>query len=446
MLYIKANGRKVEMSEFFQDKEKEEQLKQIVKKLHAGSTVHDLKVEFAALLEDLSAEEIASMEQSLVDEGFPPSSIQDLCEVHVEVFEDSLKKTKDEAQIDGHPLHTYRKENREVEKRLDELDELFKKMKKAGKKEPAPASKETVQSRVKDLFVFEKHYQRKENQLFPKLEEKGFTGPTTVMWGKHDEIRDAMKELRRALEGEVPPSELKTLFKNLKKKIEKMVFMEEKILFPTSLKKLTPIDWAAIRREEEEIGYSWAAPGSTWDPALAVKRYAQEHPSEGGGPNIADYMDQGQTSEAAQTVEAGSMQHKPIQIPLHEGLLTQEQLDLMLRNMPFDVTYVDENDKVRYYSATDDRVFPRTPSIIGRDVEKCHPPKSVHVVQKIVAAFKNREKNKAEFWLNFQGRMIHIRYFPIFDETDRYRGVIEVSQDITEIQKLSGEHRLLDWE
>lgn len=137
---------------------------------------------------------------------------------------------------------------------------------------------------------------------------------------------------------------------------------------------------------------------------------------------------------------------KPIQIPLNEGFLTQEQLDLMLRHLPFDITYVDEHDKVRYYSATDDRVFPRTPSIIGRDVQKCHPPKSVHVVEKIVEAFKNKERDKAEFWLNFQGRVIHIRYYPIFDENGTYRGVIEVSQDITEIQKLSGEHRLLDWE
>jgi len=118
----------------------------------------------------------------------------------------------------------------------------------------------------------------------------------------------------------------------------------------------------------------------------------------------------------------------------------------MLRHLPFDITFVDEYDKVRCYSATDDRVFPRTPSIIGRDVEKCHPPKSVHVVNKIVAAFKNKERDKAEFWLNFQGRVIHIRYFPVFDDAGIYRGVIEVSQDITEIQKLTGEHRLLDWE
>ncbi|MDZ7795322.1 MAG: DUF438 domain-containing protein [Spirochaetia bacterium] len=405
--------------------------------------MHDLKEEFADLLEDLSAEEIAAMEQSLVDEGFPPSSIQDLCEVHVEVFEDSLKKTKDEAQVDGHPIYTYRQENRKLERRIDELDELVKKLKKKGKEHTE--STELIRSKVDELFTFEKHYQRKENQLFPKLEAKGFTGPTTVMWGKHDEIRDAMKYLRRALEGDSPASEIKSLFKALKKKMEKMIFMEEKILYPTSLKKLTPIDWAAIRSEEEEIGYSWATPGSLWDPSLAIKRYRQEHPEEQAGPNIADYLPGGE-SGIQNKADGGIMLDKPIQIPLNEGFLTQEQLDLMLRHLPFDITYVDEHDKVRYYSATDDRVFPRTPSIIGRDVQKCHPPKSVHVVKEIVQAFKNKERDKAEFWLNFQGRVIHIRYYPIFDKNGTYRGVIEVSQDITEIQKLSGEHRLLDWE
>lgn len=174
------------MSEFLQNEEKQEKLKQIVKRLHAGATVHDLKEEFAELLEDLSAEEIAAMEQSLVDEGFPPSSIQDLCEVHVEVFEDSLKKAKDEAQVDGH-----------------------------AESAEAADSRELIRSKIRELFTFEKHYQRKENQLFPKLEAKGFTGPTTVRWGKHDEIRDAMKELRRAIGDDSPASEIKSHFKAL---------------------------------------------------------------------------------------------------------------------------------------------------------------------------------------------------------------------------------------
>jgi len=468
------------MSEFLQNSdkqeqeqqlnpEKQEQLKQIIKQLHAGATVRDLKKGFGELLTDLSAEEIASMEQSLVNEGFPVSSIQDLCEVHVEVFEDSLMKNKDEAQLNGHPVYTYRQENRELEQRLDVLDELFKDLKKSGKKQGTKQSsyyKQDILDKLKDLFVFEKHYQRKENQLFPKLENVGFTGPTSVMWGKHDEIRNVWKALRKAVEADEKPAELRKLFKEVKKKMEKMIFMEEKILLPTSLKKLTPLDWAAIRAEETEIGHSWVSPGSIWDPSIAIRKYAKEHNTDasadasGGGslPNIADYMksDQQNANSSAGSSETGIpettagqggiMNSRPIQIPLNEGFLNQEQLDLMLRHLPFDITFVDEHDKVRYYSAADDRVFPRTPSIIGRDVEKCHPPKSVHVVEKIVTAFKNKERDKAEFWLNFHDRVIHIRYFPVFDDAGTYRGVIEVSQDITEIQKLTGEHRLLDWE
>ena len=130
---------------------------------------------------------------------------------------------------------------------------------------------------------------------------------------------------------------------------------------------------------------------------------------------------------------------------LTQGQLTQEQIDLMLKNLPVDITYVDENDRVCYYSDTKDRIFPRSPAIIGRAVQNCHPPKSVHIVEDIVKKFKEKKKEMAEFWIQLDGKFIYIRYFPVFDDTGKYRGVIEVSQEVSHIQKLQGERRLLDW-
>ena len=132
-------------------------------------------------------------------------------------------------------------------------------------------------------------------------------------------------------------------------------------------------------------------------------------------------------------------------IQLSQGQLSAKQIDLLLKNLPVDITFVDENDRVCYYSDTQDRIFPRSPAIIGRAVQNCHPPKSVHIVEDIVKNFKEKKKDKAEFWIQMNDQFIYIRYFPLYDEDGNYRGVIEVSQEISGIKALEGERRLLDW-
>ena len=405
----------------FNDMSREDQLKEVIKRVHQGDSVQDLKHEFRYLLEHLSAEEVASMEQSLVNEGFPVESIQELCEIHVDVFEDSLKKNIEQTQQDTHPVTVFKKENRELERRLKEIKQQLKKI----KKNSSQSAYERLLELAQELRTFEHHYLRKENQLFPKLEAIGFTGPSSVMWGKHDEIRGALKAFITAVQQKASPKELKSLYSTVAKKMEKMIFMEEKILFPTSMKKLTEEEWSRIRQEEQEIGLAWLEQTQQDD---LLKTQLPPSPEQVYYGDEEDMMD------------------KPIQIPLNEGYLTQQQLDLMLRTLPFDITFVDEHDQVRYYSATDDRVFPRTPSIIGRDVKNCHPPKSAHIVENIVKAFKNKERDSAEFWIQLQEKTIPIRYYPLYDAGGTYRGTIEVSQDITEIKDIEGERRLLDWE
>ncbi len=132
-------------------------------------------------------------------------------------------------------------------------------------------------------------------------------------------------------------------------------------------------------------------------------------------------------------------------IKLEEGSLNQEQLNLMLKRLPIDITFVNENDKVCYYSATDDRIFKRSPAIIGKDVQNCHPSKSVHIVKKILKSFKEKKKDFAEFWIQLNNNFIHIRYFPLYNKQGEYKGVIEVSQEVSGIKKLEGERRILDW-
>lgn len=220
-------------------------------------------------------------------------------------------------------------------------------------------------------------------------------------------------------------SDLSKDLRDLSSAIKKLVFLEEKILFPTSDKKLNQLEWAEIKLGESEIGYAWITPGTVWDAHL-VKATQSAH-----GRNNPE--------------EPDMTTHDQSRINLSQGALTAEQIDLMLKALPIEITFVDENDKVCYYSDSKERIFPRSPAIIGRDVQNCHPPKSVHIVNDIITNFKEKKKDVAEFWLQLNGKFIHIRYFPVYNEVGDYKGVVEVSQEITDIKKLEGERRLLDW-
>ena len=400
--------------------EKQKKLKMIIKQLHDGVPVDRLKKDFADIIKDTSPDEIADMENALIKEGFPPEEIQRLCDVHAQVFKQSLKKVGKSSKIPGHPIYTFIEENKEAKRILKQLVKGVKKLKKVTPKEKDILNFKDHFERLREI---EKHFQRKENQLFPMLEAKKFTGPTKVMWGKHDEIREMIRNIDDLIDNQTW-GELSKNTKSLSSAIKKLIFLEEKILYPTSTKKLNTHEWADIKLGEPEIGYAWVTPSNLWDAQLA--KAAQ--------PISIDKQK-----------EVGMSQKEQSKIQLSQGRLTAEQIDLLLKNLPVDITFVDENDKVCYYSDTKDRIFPRSPAIIGRDVQNCHPPKSVHIVDDIVKNFKAKKKDVAEFWIQMNGKFIYIRYFPVYDENGVYKGVVEVSQEVSDIKKLEGERRLLDW-
>jgi len=421
--------------------ERREELKEIIRELHAGVSAGKLKKKFAKIIKDTSPEEIAAMESSLIEEGFPPDEIRRLCDVHVQVFEKSLAKGGKPSKSPGHPIHTFMEENRRAKELIKDLAKRAKSLKKS----PGEAGAAAFAEGWRTFREIEKHYARKENQLFPALEKKGFTGPTKVMWSKHDEIRAAIKEIE-SLRERGDWAAVHDKMKALESSVKKMIFLEEKILYPTAARKLGDAEWFAIKRGEAEIGYAWVKPAGEWDEKLA-QAYAGIHgapaapPGTGGAYGAAEPRAVGSPEAPAGTGSASAAGA----LRLSEGALTPGQIDLMLKRFPFDVTFVDENDIVRYYTATEHRIFPRSPAIIGRAVQNCHPYKSVHVVNDILKSFREKKKDVAEFWIQSQGAFIHIRYFPLYDAAGAYRGVIEVSQEVTGIRALEGERRILDW-
>ena len=367
--------------------DRKEAIKQLILDLHAGKELKKLKTRFNEVLGDVSSNEIALIEQQLIDEGdLTVEEITMLCDLHVGIFEDALSQHDDLDTVEGHPVHTYLEENKIAKA-------LIKKIR-------ASPSDEDIKKLSKIII----HYTRLENQLFPALEKKKFTGPSQVMWAKHDLIRELFK------------STSKENMDDLLNSVEDMITKEEKILFPTALEKLSVTDWVRVREGEEEIGYAWIQKVEPWKPITPADIHQTDIKS-----TVSNVLN------------------------LDTGALTTEQVNLLLKNLPVDISFVDENDTLLYYSNAKERIFPRSPGVIGRKVQNCHPPKSVHIVEQILDAFKEGKKDSAEFWIQMNGKFIHIRYFAIKDDSGKYRGTIEVSQDITEIKTLEGDKRLLSW-
>jgi hypothetical protein len=290
---------------------------------------------------------------------------------------------------------------------------------------PTPAAFEAHRQALGDLIEqlsqINIHYTRKENQLFPMLEAHHFTGPSQVMWSIHDDIRANLKQAREAFANNDPVQTISAL-KDAIQAIRDMIYKEEHILFPTSLDMLTESEWVKVKEGEADIGFAWVTPDKGWPDEI-----------------LKDVEAPAPAPEAVLEDVAGAL-------GLETGRMTLEQINLVLTHLPVDLTFVDENDRVAYYSEGPERIFPRSPAIIGREVRNCHPPKSVHMVNKILDAFKSGSRDTAEFWIELGGKFVYIRYFAVRDAGGHYRGCLEVSQDLTEIRKLEGQNRLLDWE
>jgi DUF438 domain-containing protein len=402
------------MSEYINNTNKRKaQIKDLLKQIHAGATPASLKNEFEEILQETNAAEITDVEQMLIEEGLPSEEIQHLCDVHVLLFKDALDDEVTPETIPGHPIRNFTLENKAIQSRLEALATLGKQLADQSSPEKLAVVKQLMQT----VASFEKHYARKENILFPYLEKKGFSGPSTVMWGIHDEIRIEWKIALSSLDDltSVNHEKLATILQTINsfsQKMKDMIYKEEKILFPAAIERLTPAEWQDVAKQEDEIGYCLIQP-------------------EVGQVNVT-------TNQPTSTriVEG--------QLPLDTGALTPLQINMMIKALPVDITFVDENDEVRFFSLTKDRIFQRSPAIIGRKVQNCHPPQSVDRVQTILDDFKAGTRDEAEFWIQMGEMFVVINYYALRDPNGKYCGTLEVSLDAAHYRSLQGERRLLD--
>jgi uncharacterized protein len=389
---------------------RQNELRAIIGELHAGKTPDEVKARFEALIHDVEATEIAAMEQALIEGGVPDTEVKRLCDVHMKVFQDALEANAPLSAPAGHPVDTFLRENREVEKVTRVIREAAARLAAGDPATSWRGEKAGLVEAVGRLREFEVHHLRKENQLFPFLERRNVEAPSKVMWALDDDIRALTKEFEQAVAGDDSAAAAR-LGDELATMVDDMVNKEEKVLLPMALDVLSDEEWRDIRAGEADLGYALVANVPAW-PA-------------GSAPAPAPAF-------------------SPDALALKTGALTLEQLNLLFGKLPVDVTFVDENDEVRFYSEGE-RVFPRSPGVIGRKVQNCHPSASMHKVQQIVDAFRAGEKDVADFWITLNERFLYIRYFALRDAAGTYRGVLEVVQDATGIRELQGQRRLLDW-
>ncbi len=359
----------------------------------------------------VTASEIAIIEQeikSLDDDDCLKVSIQEM----VAIFD----KVRQPVQFDlpeDHPIKSYLLENEVLKQTIAKLDTLL----------TAEFVKSEWQAAYEKLNAHIIHYTRKQNQLYSELEKRGFDRPSKIMWTLDDYMRDAIKQGYQLLQaGDI--ENLKTHQRTLNADLLDLIGKEEDILYPTSLDMLTEDEFRQMRRGDDEIGYA------------NIKAPTKFLPQENN--NFQD--------ELSALLQKHGYAKADKELKVAEGQLSLEQINLIFRHLPVDFSYVDENNKVRFYSDTEHRVFPRSRSAIGRDVKNCHPQKSVHIVAEIIEAFKTGKQDRAEFWIDKDGVFIYILYVAVRDSNGNYRGVLEMMQDATHLRALTGSQTLLNWE
>ncbi|HZK42268.1 MAG TPA: DUF438 domain-containing protein, partial [Clostridia bacterium] len=368
------------------------------------------KEEFQAAFETVDSKEIIAAEAELIKSGMPVAEIQRLCNVHAALVEGNVKVIEADPEM-GHPLTVFYKENDGLEAFLDKD---YKEAKAAFLADQDPAA---FVRALKELTKLDRHYARKENLFFPYLERNGIMAPPKVMWGKDDEIRDLIKgALAKAQAGEKDLA----LFDEMEMEVRGMIHKENEILKPMLLDNLTEDDWKLVAQESGQYGFAFAEGlegASPSDRAAWMKDEVQVDRQTGGHD-----------------------------FELPSGYFNVHELEAVLNSLPGDITFVNAQDRVQYFSEGKDRVFPRTRTIIGRLVEDCHPPKSLDRVLAVVESFKSGEKDEEHFWIQEDGLFILIRFYAVRDKDGQYLGVIEVTEEISELRKLEGSKTLLSWE
>jgi DUF438 domain-containing protein len=409
------------MSELINNSEKrKELLKHMIMQLHAGEAPAEARKQLVSLLTKIPYGEVVEVEQELISEGvLSEAEVLKFCDIHSEALDGHIDLSGMKIIPPGHPVDTFKKENKELLVVVNQLEELYGSISSIKTETEIAPYFLKIKTLFNSLMDVEKHYLRKENLVFPYLEKYGITGPPKVMWGKHNEIRELLKASVEALDipGELSLEEVETVismvFKPASDAVADMTLKEDQILLPMVMDKLTDLEWYEVYKQTLEIGFCLYDPDVVWRP------------------------------ENLSAEEATELDSEIIRLP--SGSFTKAELQAILNMLPVDMTFVDKNEKVKYFSQGRERIFHRSRAILNRDVKLCHPPSSVHIVEQILEDFRSGRQDHAPFWIQMKDKFVFIEYYALRDENGEFLGTLEVSQDLTEKRALQGEQRILEY-
>lgn len=387
------------------DKKRVERLKKYVEEVLDGVRSKELYLSYQEDIDSITPDECFEIFTSKIDKGHEPREILKVLDRIINVFHESLSEYKWERPKENSFLDIMIRENREMEKKLEDIKSIIK-------KKDSDKYKEILLVKVIELEEFDSHYLKKENILFPYMEKKmkRYEG-LTIMWSLHDQAREDIKETAKILREEtINLGDFNRQIGQLFFSLMGLAHKEDYILYPVASELFNEEELEDMNSQSLDYDFPFI-------DKPKIKRIEKETLKEFSG----------------------------MKFKTETGELDFEQILLIFNNLPVDFSFVDENDRVRYFSSPKDRIFPRSPAVIGREVKFCHPSESLHVVEEIVEKFKSGQEETASFWLDLRGRKILIQYFALRNDRGDYKGVLEVSQDISQIQKLEGERRLLSW-
>ena len=381
-------------------------------------------------------DEFAYAEQSLKG-VYKDEEILDKMDDLLNLFDGVLVRAENEYP-ENHPLWVYLEEINAVEKVALEADKLLKQEK---------FIKNPWLGIFDSLAQWRTHLSRKQNQLYPMLEDHGFDRPTRIMWTFDDGVRDAISASYALLREDKYEEFLASVPETLEK-LRDLNSKELEVLLPTSYKLLSDEEFVRMSKNDHEIGYAIIDPPGLYVVPGINDSAAQLNANNSGQNGVSnEFLNDlaGLLSKYVGPV-GGAAVNKDAVLDVATGKLTLEQINLLFRHLPVDLSYVDENELVKFYSDTPHRIFPRSANVIGREVKNCHPAKSVHIVEEIVEKFRSGEQSQAEFWINKPGLFIYVIYTAVRDENGKFRGVLEMMQDCTHIRELEGSRTLLTWD
>ena len=408
------------------------------------------KEEIIATFNTITPEEFAYSEQKMKEMGYTDMEMHEKMNSLIELFKNKIVQEENKL-AKGHPIRTYIEENTATKKLIKEIEEKTERYKENGK-----FIKNEWLEIYDKLYQFNTHLSRKQHQLFSMLEKKGFDRPSRIMWTFDNAVRDNINSAIRMLNEENVDE--KAFFEQQSIAIEltlDIMDKEEQILYPTSLKLISEDEFKQMRKGDDEIGYCLIEKPTEFYFIDHEKEKIKEKIIENKVENMSgnNFMNDlagllqkyGMTGNKEEDQSNENLENKIFDVK--QGKLTLEQINLIFQHMPVDLSYVDENDLVKFYSDTKHRVFPRSAGVIGRNVKNCHPAESVDSVMEIIDNFRSGKQDEIDFWIQTpKGNFIYIYYVAVRDENGKFRGVLEMMQDATKIRSLTGQRKIVTWE